>query len=78
MASDSDIPPTPLETIFTFARSLLKSLRDDAIASQVPPTSVLIITFSTFLDSWPNDSNKSPALSSFCFNNFLSFSIEFL
>ena len=45
------MPPTPLETIFTFAKSLLRSLRDAAIASQVPPTSVFIITFNTFFDS---------------------------
>ena len=51
LASDSVIPPTPLDTIFTFAKSLLKSFRDAAMASQVPPTSVLTITFSTFLDS---------------------------
>ena len=29
---------------------------------------------STFLDSCPSDSNKSPAVSSFCFKSFLSFS----
>ena len=50
LASDSEIPPTPLETIFTFANSLLRSFSDAMIASHVPPTSVFIITFKTFLE----------------------------
>ena len=76
LASDSEIPPTPLDTIFTFARSLLRSWSDAVIASHVPPTSVFTITFKIFLeDSWPRFSNKSPALSSFCFKSFLSFSL---
>ena len=44
------------------------------MASQVPPTSVLIITFKTFFASWPKVSKRSPADSSFCFKSFFSFS----
>ena len=50
-ASDSLIPPTPLDTIFTFALSVPRSPSAARIASQVPPTSVLTITFRTFFES---------------------------
>ena len=49
--SDSEIPPTPLATILTLAKSLARSLSAAIIASHVPPTSVLIIIFRTFLAS---------------------------
>jgi len=39
-ASDSLIPPTPLETILTLALSVPKSFNAAVIASHVPPTSV--------------------------------------
>lgn len=73
LASDSEIPPTPLETILTFAKSLLRSFNAALIASQVPPTSVFMIMLRTFLDSCPRDSNKSPALSSFVLVIFFLF-----
>ena len=48
LASDSLIPPTPLETILTLAFSVPRSFNAAVIASHVPPTSVLIITLRTF------------------------------
>ena len=75
LASDSLMPPTPLETILTLAFSVPKSYRAATIASHVPPTSVLIITLRTFFRSWPRVSNKSPAVSSFCLSSFFSFSL---
>ena len=77
-ASDSEIPPTPLDTIFTFAKSLPRSCNAAIIASHVPPTSVLTIIFKTFLASCPNDSKRLPADSSFCFKSFRSFSLSTL
>ena len=53
-ASDSLIPPTPLETILTLALSVPKSFNAAVIASHVPPTSVLMITLRTFFASWPS------------------------
>ena len=76
-ASDSLIPPTPLETILTFAFSLTISCNAETIASHVPPTSVLIITFRIFFPSCPSVSNKSVAVSSFVVS-FLSLSCAVL
>ena len=50
LASDSLIPPTPLETILTLAFSVPRSSNAAVIASHVPPTSVLTIILSTFLE----------------------------
>ena len=77
LASDSDIPPTPLETILTFASSVPRSFNADTIASEVPTTSVLTIIFKTFLDSWPIVS-KIFILASLCLSCFLSFSLLIL
>ena len=69
------MPPIPLETIFTFAKSLFISFNELTIASHVPATSVLIITLRIFLEDSLKLSNKSSELSFFCFKSFLSFSL---
>ena len=49
LASDSEIPPTPEATTLIDASSLPMSAKAATIASEVPATSDLRITFNTFL-----------------------------
>ena len=70
--SDSEIPPTPVDTIFIDASSFPASCNAALMASEVPATSAFRITLRIFLEPEPIFSNKLPRFSSRCFKTFLS------